>query len=106
MFDKLNYSCPIAKSHSQVKSEVLPINVLVDLLSLIISFEVSSYLSFLLVLLIVLLKSVNELHAIVVLILDEGSLSYREVKFVQSGLGDQFPKSLMRVLLDKLDCIF
>ncbi len=48
LFDKLDYSSPVTKPHSKIKSQILAVNILVDLFGFVVSFEVSGDLGLLL----------------------------------------------------------
>ena len=48
LLDKLDYSGPVAKPHTKVKSQILAVNILVDLFGFVVSLEVSGDLRLLL----------------------------------------------------------
>jgi hypothetical protein len=80
---ELNNSCPVTQSHSQIQCQILSVNILVDLFSLIISLEISRDFSLLLELFIKMLEFINKQDAIVVFIFDERPLSDLKVKFIE-----------------------
>ncbi len=105
LLHQLSNSSPVAEPHSQVKSQIFPVNVLVNLLSLIKSLEEGSDFSLLLMLLVKGLEPVHERDSIVVLVVDKGALCDLEVEFVKGCFGDEAPESLVGVLLNILGSV-
>ena len=83
LLNKLHDSSPVTQSHSEIECQVLSVNILVYLFSLVISLEISCDFSLLLELLIEMLEFINKQDAIVVFIFDERPFSDLKVEFIE-----------------------
>ena len=68
--------------------------------------KVGADLSFLLVLVVDVAQPLQKLDSVVVLDLHERLLRNLKVELVERSLGNQFPQSRVRVLVNEVDCVF
>lgn len=105
LFDQLNDSWPVSEFSSHIQCEVFSVDCSINIFSFVVSAEPGTNFSFLFVPFVKCLKFLDELYTVIVICFDKGSFGHVEVQLIKGILSDEFPKSWMWVLFNKLNSL-